>query len=105
MVAHFITKCQGPNNTCVFTGPTSQKSGRHSGMASSKKLNPDYEAAFGSRPKIPRTPDPNAVKRPSSRGSISQMPPAPQFSESGPRPSSAGKSGNCGNSLVALHMT
>ncbi|XP_052213977.1 lisH domain-containing protein ARMC9-like isoform X2 [Dreissena polymorpha] len=57
-----------------------------------KPGNPDYDKAFGSRPRIPRTPDPNAAKRPSSRGSISQMPPAPQFSESGPRPSSAGKS-------------
>jgi len=83
----------------IISGPTSQKSGRQSGLATpstpkpTKPKNVDYQKAFGSRPKIPRTPDPNAVKRPSSRGSISQMPPAPQFSESGPRPSSAGKSG------------
>ena len=75
-------------------GPSSQKSGRLStGGTKPKSGNPEYEQAFGSRPRIPRTPDPNAVKRPSSKGSISQMPPAPQFSESGPRPSSAGKSG------------
>ncbi|XP_053379152.1 lisH domain-containing protein ARMC9-like isoform X2 [Mercenaria mercenaria] len=74
--------------------PSSQKSGRMSAQSQKPKPgNPDYQAAFGSRPKIPRTPDPNSMKRPSSRGSISQMPPAPQFSESGPRPSSAGKSG------------
>ncbi|KAK3586336.1 hypothetical protein CHS0354_019996 [Potamilus streckersoni] len=54
----------------------------------------EYSKAFGSRPKIPRTPDPKSQKRPTSRGSISSMPPQPQFSESGPRPSSAGKSGN-----------
>ena len=53
----------------------------------------EYQQAFGSRPRIPRTPDPNSLKRPSSKGSITSMPPAPQFSESGPRPSSAGKSG------------
>lgn len=69
--------------------PSSQKSQTLKG----KSHDPDYQAAFGSRPRIPRTPDPASLKRPSSRGSISTMPPAPQFSESGPRPSSAGKSG------------
>lgn len=45
-----------------------------------------------SQSKVPRTPD--SGKRPTSRGSISGMPPPqPQYSESGPRPSSAGKSG------------
>ncbi|WAR15651.1 ARMC9-like protein [Mya arenaria] len=73
--------------------PTSQKSNRQI-TPKPKIKKPEYEAAFGSRPKIPRTPDISGGKRPSSRGSISQMPPAPQFSESGPRPSSAGKSGN-----------
>ncbi|WAR15604.1 ARMC9-like protein [Mya arenaria] len=79
--------------------PTSQKSNRQI-TPKPKIKKPEYEAAFGSRPKIPRTPDISGGKRPSSRGSISQMPPAPQFSESGPRPSSAGKSGimaNCHN--------
>ncbi|XP_052760262.1 lisH domain-containing protein ARMC9-like isoform X1 [Mya arenaria] len=71
--------------------PTSQKSNRQI-TPKPKIKKPEYEAAFGSRPKIPRTPDISGGKRPSSRGSISQMPPAPQFSESGPRPSSAGKS-------------
>lgn len=70
---------------------------------------PEYKQAFGSRPKIPRTPagiegspsnpgtpnprTPDGAKRPTSRGSVSSMPPQPQYSESGPRPSSAGKSG------------
>ncbi|XP_048780647.2 lisH domain-containing protein ARMC9-like isoform X2 [Ostrea edulis] len=46
---------------------------------------------MGSLSKVPRTPD--SGKRPTSRGSISGMPPPqPQYSESGPRPSSAGKS-------------
>jgi hypothetical protein len=78
-----------------ISGPSSQKSGRLSAPGQKPKTPgaDPYKAAFGSRPKIPRTPDPNSMKRPSSRGSISQMPPAPQFSESGPRPSSAGKSG------------
>lgn len=78
--------------------PNSQKSGRlPTSSLKPKPGNPDYDSAFGSRPKIPRTPDPNAVKRPTSKGSISQMPPAPQYSESGPRPSSAGKSGGGGS--------
>lgn len=69
--------------------PASQKSVR----GSASKPGNEYQQAFGSRPRIPRTPDPNSLKRPSSKGSITSMPPAPQFSESGPRPSSAGKSG------------
>ncbi|XP_062594283.1 lisH domain-containing protein ARMC9-like isoform X1 [Saccostrea cucullata] len=93
------------------------------GSARASRDNPEvkeYNQAFGSRPKIPRTPDvsslgknsnqsrmsqqsqgkiskvprtPDSGKRPTSRGSISGMPPPqPQYSESGPRPSSAGKS-------------
>lgn len=70
---------------------------------------PEYKKAFGSRPRILRTPagkdgtpsnpstphprTPEGAKRPTSRGSVSSMPPLPQYSESGPRPSSAGKSG------------
>lgn len=45
----------------------------------------EYESAFGSRPRIPRTPDIGG-KRPSSRET-----PQPKYSESGPRPSSAGR--------------
>lgn len=53
-----------------------------------------------SQSKVPRTPD--SGKRPTSRGSISGMPPPqPQYSESGPRPSSAGKSGKNGQLYVS----
>ncbi|XP_060073653.1 lisH domain-containing protein ARMC9-like [Ylistrum balloti] len=81
----------------------SQKSLRPQSKAS-QLSGKEYNQAFGSRPKIPRTPDvsggvpklprtPDGSKRPTSRGSISgSAPPPPQFSESGPRPSSAGKS-------------
>ncbi|XP_041378217.1 lisH domain-containing protein ARMC9-like isoform X2 [Gigantopelta aegis] len=61
------------------------------------KLNiKEYKAAFGSRPRLMRTPDISGLKRPpSQRSSISKdPPPQPQFSESGPRPSSAGKTGS-----------
>lgn len=55
-----------------------------------------------SQSKVPRTPD--SGKRPTSRGSISGMPPPqPQYSESGPRPSSAGKSGKKRASLCRHH--
>lgn len=54
-----------------------------------------------SQSKVPRTPD--SGKRPTSRGSISGMPPPqPQYSESGPRPSSAGKSGKNGQVYVDI---
>lgn len=85
------------------TSQASQKSLRPQSKAS-QLGGKEYNQAFGSRPKIPRTPDvSNGVpkvprtpdKRPTSRGSISSSaPPPPQFSESGPRPSSAGKSGS-----------
>lgn len=52
----------------------------------------EYRQAFGAKPKIPRTPDPNGSSRPSTRSSLKEAPPQPQFSQSGPRPSSAGKS-------------
>ncbi|KAL5007772.1 hypothetical protein ScPMuIL_016578 [Solemya velum] len=66
--------------------PSSQRSLRPSSRPGEK--GPDeYSQAFGSRPRIPRTPDISSL-RPSSR---SAMPPQPQYSESGPRPSSAGK--------------
>ncbi|XP_064610280.1 lisH domain-containing protein ARMC9-like isoform X2 [Liolophura sinensis] len=60
-----------------------------------EKLGPDvdvkeYESAFGSRPRIPRTPDVSG-KRPSSRET-----PQPKYSESGPRPSSAGRTSTTG---------
>ncbi|CAL1530183.1 unnamed protein product [Lymnaea stagnalis] len=53
----------------------------------------EYRTAFGAKPKIPRTPEPGALSgsRTASRGSIKDLPPQPQYSESGPRPSSAGK--------------
>ncbi|OWF46707.1 LisH domain-containing protein ARMC9 [Mizuhopecten yessoensis] len=85
------------------TSQASQKSLRPPSKAS-QVVGKEYTQAFGSRPKIPRTPDvsggvpklprtPDSSKRPTSRGSISSSaPPPPQFSESGPRPSSAGKS-------------
>lgn len=89
--------------------PASQTSQKSSG--SNQALNPEYNQAFGSRPKIPRTPDvgnlsrqnskvtPQSGKRPTSRGSIGSMPPpSPQYSESGPRPSSAGKSASISGS-------
>ncbi|KAK6177323.1 hypothetical protein SNE40_015447 [Patella caerulea] len=52
----------------------------------------EYASAFGAKPLIPRTPD-SSGKRPISRGSIPRATPQPQYSQSGPRPSSAGKSG------------
>ncbi|XP_033763638.1 lisH domain-containing protein ARMC9-like isoform X2 [Pecten maximus] len=91
-------------NTDRPTSQSSQKSLRPQSKAS-QLSGKEYSQAFGSRPKIPRTPDvsggvpkvprtPDSSKRPTSRGSISSSaPPPPQFSESGPRPSSAGKSG------------
>ncbi|XP_046564710.1 lisH domain-containing protein ARMC9-like [Haliotis rubra] len=85
--------------------PNSQESGRRtSSQASDRHLRPstkameklgaganvnEYASAFGSRPRIPRTPGPDNLKRPSSgssRSSISKNPPQPQYSESGPRP-------------------
>lgn len=60
----------------------------------------EYRNAFGTKARIPRTPDlaqsssrsQNGSSRPTSRGLGSMdPPPQPQFSESGPRPSSAGK--------------
>ena len=60
----------------------------------------EYRNAFGTKARIPRTPDlaqsssrsQNGASRPTSRGLGSMdPPPQPQFSESGPRPSSAGK--------------
>lgn len=70
---------------------------------------PEYKQAFGSKPRILRTPHgregtpsnpgtphlrtPDSSRRPTSRGSVGSLPPQPQYSESGPRPSSAGKSG------------
>ncbi|KAK3104927.1 hypothetical protein FSP39_013356 [Pinctada imbricata] len=83
--------------------PTSQRSLKPPSSPKDPPEGKEYHAVFGSRPKIPRTPDvsnqgrvprtPENAKRPASRGSISNMPPQPQYSESGPRPSSAGKSG------------
>ncbi|XP_067659253.1 lisH domain-containing protein ARMC9-like [Haliotis asinina] len=92
--------------------PSSQESGRRtSSQASDRHLRPstkameklgpganvnEYASAFGSRPRIPRTPGPDNLKRPSSgssKSSLSKNPPQPQYSESGPRPSSAGKTG------------
>ncbi|GFO05722.1 lish domain-containing protein armc9, partial [Plakobranchus ocellatus] len=65
----------------------------------------EYRNAFGTKARIPRTPDPsqgnsrsNGNSRPTSRGLGSMdPPPQPQFSESGPRPSSAGKSSASGS--------
>ncbi|ELU06099.1 hypothetical protein CAPTEDRAFT_181527 [Capitella teleta] len=51
----------------------------------------EYSAAFGTRPKIPRTPD----ARPTSRGSVGDgPPPTPKYSDSLPtsRPGSGGRS-------------
>uniref|UniRef100_A0A0B7BQE6 LisH domain-containing protein ARMC9 n=1 Tax=Arion vulgaris TaxID=1028688 RepID=A0A0B7BQE6_9EUPU len=52
----------------------------------------EYRTAFKGKPKIPRTPDSGSTPsvRSTGRGSIKEAP-QPQFSESGPRPSSAGK--------------
>ncbi|KAH9490004.1 LisH domain-containing protein armc9 [Bulinus truncatus] len=53
----------------------------------------EYKTAFGAKPKIPRTPEAGSLPgRSTSHGSIKDLPPQPQYSESGPRPSSAGKS-------------
>ncbi|KAK7477929.1 hypothetical protein BaRGS_00030838 [Batillaria attramentaria] len=74
----------------------SEKAGRPSTKALEKfgsdvNLN-EYRQAFCAKPKIPRTPDPHGSVRPSTRSSLKEAPPQPQFSQSGPRPSSAGKS-------------
>lgn len=71
-------------------GKTSQQS---QGKQSSQSQGRASQHSQGklSQSKVPRTPD--SSKRPTSRGSISGLPPPqPQYSESGPRPSSAGKS-------------
>ncbi|XP_078338791.1 lisH domain-containing protein ARMC9-like isoform X2 [Crassostrea virginica] len=71
-------------------GRTSQQS---QGKQSSQSQGRASQHSQGklSQSKVPRTPD--SSKRPTSRGSISGLPPPqPQYSESGPRPSSAGKS-------------
>ncbi|XP_071147269.1 lisH domain-containing protein ARMC9-like isoform X3 [Mytilus galloprovincialis] len=94
--------------------PSSKSSQRSTGSKSSLKAPsiaelPEYKQAFGSKPRILRTPHgregtpsnpgtphlrtPDSSRRPTSRGSVGSLPPQPQFSESGPRPSSAGKSG------------
>ncbi|BFZ23969.1 hypothetical protein BsWGS_27008 [Bradybaena similaris] len=62
-------------------------------MGSEVNLN-EYRTAFKTNPKIPRTPDSShtpSSNRSTVRGSLKEAP-QPQFSESGPRPSSAGKS-------------
>ncbi|PVD35296.1 hypothetical protein C0Q70_02256 [Pomacea canaliculata] len=61
-------------------------------MGSDVNLN-EYKQAFGSKPRIPRTPDTNGPSRSATRGSLKEMLLQPQYSQSGPRPSSAGKSG------------
>ncbi|KAL8583522.1 hypothetical protein ACOMHN_054838 [Nucella lapillus] len=52
----------------------------------------EYRQAFGSQPKIPRTPDTQNGSRPSTRASLKEAPPQPQYSQSEPRPTSSGKS-------------
>lgn len=53
----------------------------------------EYKQAFGSKPKIPRTPDPSGGSRSSTRSSVKDIPPPqPQYSQSEPRPTSSGKS-------------
>ena len=83
--------------------PTSHGSQRSTGSKKTLKPptiadHPEYKQAFGSRPRILRTPagkdgtpsnpstphprTPEGAKRPTSRGSVSSMPPLPQYSES-----------------------
>ncbi|XP_059167158.1 lisH domain-containing protein ARMC9-like [Physella acuta] len=78
--------------------PPSQKSNRafRPSTKAMEKIGPEanlneYRSAFQAKPKIPRTPEAGGGSRPTSVGSIKEPPPQPQFSESGPRPSSAGK--------------
>ncbi|XP_070206973.1 lisH domain-containing protein ARMC9-like isoform X2 [Littorina saxatilis] len=79
--------------------PPSQQSERaqRPSTKAMEKLGPganvkEYRTVFGSKPKIPRTPDPLGGSRPSTRGSVKDAPPQPQYSMSEPRPTSSGKS-------------
>ncbi|KAI8795631.1 lisH domain-containing protein ARMC9 [Biomphalaria glabrata] len=78
----------------VDVRPSSQNRALRPSTKSLEKVGPnaninEYRTAFGAKPKIPRTPEAGSY---SSIRSPKDLPPQPQFSESGPRPSSAGKS-------------
>ena len=63
----------------------------------------EYQAAFSTRPKIPRTPD--SGSRPMSRGSVGDGPtPQPKYSDSLPTPRPGSGSGHHSSLIGSLEM-